>query len=93
MASAVIGELAMHEQFVPIMIANMFGPNEEIVGGVQQQLFRQILAIGQVLMVVVGYVGRGVVLKCGRGALAIRRADGVFDEPELRKRSATMEMP
>ena len=52
---------------------------EEVIGDILQGFTCKALVCGQCLMIVGGFVVRGVQLACGRRAKAIRRPDGRFE--------------
>ena len=78
MAAAAINELANEENLFPTHIASMPPITEEVLGDVINQLSCKALTYGQVLMMVGGYIVKGVKLACGKRARAIRRSDGAF---------------
>ena len=76
MVDAAVQMMADIETFVPTHIADA---NEETVGPVLFELTCKALATGQALMVVGGYIVRGIVFACKRRAQAIRNQDGICD--------------
>ena len=79
MDAATIHNMANEEHFILTHIASMPPLSEEVLGDVIKQLICKALAYGQVLMMVGGYIVKGVKLACGKRARAVRRSDGAFE--------------
>ena len=75
----IIQEMSGHDAVVPTMIANTPSVGEVVLGEVLAEVSCRYLAAGQALMIVGGYVVRGIRLACGKRANAIRNQTGAFD--------------
>lgn len=82
--AGVIETLANQDTFVPTHIGEYAG---EVIGMPLLEFGRKALLAGQCLMIVGGYIVRGVLLATGR-ARAIRRQDGAFERIEPSQISA-----
>ena len=84
MAEGLLQQMAATgERFVPTLIANAPPVGQAVLGNVLMELTCNALATGQVLMVVGGYIVRGMTQTCRKRARAIRHENGAFDVVQL----------
>ena len=80
MTSQMLSEMAAaNEEFIPTYIPSVPTPGESVDGSVILELTCKALLSGQALMMVGGYIVRGIMHSCGKRATAIRRPDEAFE--------------